>query len=96
MTSIAEMDHVFRQEYLYAKLEYERLCELFKDVCWYNFECKARHWHNPWRMTVPWSDITLLGARYGHDNQGEWADFPVWFEGTAEEAPVLPPHIVLE
>ena len=75
-----------------------RLSELFKDVCWYNFETNCRKWRGPWRHTDPQSHVELHGMHFERKwNRGclvEHGRFPVWFEGAVCDAPSLPPEIV--
>ena len=45
----------FEKEYKDAQDEFTRLSELFRDVCWYNFETECRKWQHPypWRHVEP-------------------------------------------
>lgn len=89
----------FAQEYREARDEYLRLCYLFKDVCWYNFETACSSWRAPWRASVPQSDVHLQGVRIRqHWRRGhlmEHTTFPDWYLGPVDAAPPLPPEIVL-
>ena len=90
----------FEGEYTNAQLECQRLSNLFKDVCWYNFETKCRTWQNPWPMSWEGSDIELHGVsievdrRNGRDR--EIGHFPVYYRGSIRDAPPLPPEILLK
>ena len=89
----------FEREYRDARVEYERLSELFKDVCWYNFETHCRDWKGPWHRSDRHSAISLHSMQFKRKwNRGcliEHGSFPVWYEGTVGDAPLLPPEIVL-
>ena len=89
----------FEREYRDAQEEYVRLRELFKDVCWYNFEVTCRTWRTPWRESEPDSHVELCGMRFHRAwNRGrlmEHGSFPMWYEGPVRDAPALPPQIVL-
>lgn len=97
--TLAWYDGRFEREYRDACSEYHRLCELFKDVCWYNFETKCRGWLHPWRSSDPFSDIELLGMcfkrKWCRGNLNEHGHFPVWYSGSVQDAPELPPAIIL-
>ncbi len=90
---------IFFKSYKDALQEYYRLVNLFKDVAWYNFETKARHWEPPWPPTLQQSFVKLEGAcfkRYStRRGVREAASFPVYYQGAVEFAPELPPEIVL-
>jgi len=89
----------FEREYRDAREEFERLSQLFKDVCWYNFETTCRNWRDPWRFSDPNSTVDL----HAHVYERKWlrgclmesGRFPYWFKGTIRDAPTLPPQIVL-
>ena len=89
----------FEREYRDAHTEFLRLSELFKDVCWYNFETRCRTWGAPWRATRLDSPIELLGMHFERKwNRGclfEHGHFPAYYAGTVGEAPPLPPEILL-
>ena len=89
----------FEREYNDARDEFLRLSELFKDVCWYNFETRCRNWTHPWRKSDPDSVIELHGMHFDQFwNKGrrrESGHFPIWFNGAVAGAPELPPQIVL-
>lgn len=89
----------FEREYRDARMEYERLSQLFKDVCWYNFETTCRLWKGPWRQSVLESHIELFGMCFERSwRRGclmEHGRFPAWYAGTIRDAPDLPPQIVL-
>lgn len=89
----------FEREYKSACDEYDRLRQLFKDVCWYNHETHVRKWQQPWRRSFPDSPVELHSHRYSKFwNRGhlrEAASFPYYYSGAVEAAPHLPPQIVL-
>ena len=89
----------FEREYRDAKEEVTRLSELFKDVCWYNFETTCRKWRHPWRQSKSDSLIELHAHRYekywNRRHLCEAAKFPYYYQGTLEDAPPIPPEIVL-
>ena len=93
-------DAHFEREYNEARSEFLRLSNLFKDVCWYNFETHARHWRDPWHVTEPDSRVDLIGVRarirslQGH--RFEHVTFHPWYSGTVKDAPHLPPHVLLK
>lgn len=82
-----------------ARTEYLRLAQLFKDVCWYNFETECKGWRRPWRSSLSSSVVHLHGMRFkqywSRGRLMEQGDFPIWFEGSVADAPQLPPEIVL-
>jgi len=83
----------FKREYLLAKEELMRLQTLFRDVCWYSFETFGKWWGKRSRC------VYLHGHRYGtfhrHGSLREMAEFPIYYNGPADDAPRLPPIIVL-
>ena len=89
----------FEDEFHAAQMECNRLQKLFKDVCWYNFETQCQHWNRPWPTSWPASPIALHGVRIeintrnGRDR--ETGHFPIYFEGSIQDAPPLPPIIIL-
>lgn len=89
----------FGLELRLAQGEVARLSAMFKDVCWYNFETRARVWEHPWRVTDEKSYVRLMGMSFGvvwrRGNLHEHGKFPVWFEGKVRDAPPLPPEIIL-
>jgi hypothetical protein len=89
----------FEGEHTRAQLEYQRLTALFKDVCWYNFETKCRSWKEPWAESWEGSEIELYGLRIEvdtrHGRDREIGYFPVYYRGSIEDAPSLPPEILL-
>ena len=93
------MCEIFETEYHAAQQECERLEGLFKDVCWYNFETKCKFWQRPWPQSYPHSLIELYGVRIELDaSRGrtrEIGHFPLYYGGTVENAPPLPPDIIL-
>ena len=90
----------FEREYRDAQTEFVRLSQMFNDVCWYNFETKCRNWKCPWRQSQRESPMELRGMRFTRKwNRGrlmEHGYFPVWYVGRIDEAPCLPPEIVLK
>ena len=93
----------FKSEYEDAKREHERLSDLFKDVCWYNFDTWGKWWGKRKRF------VFLHGHRYrqmrprqtftshrGASWYSEMAEFPLYYEGPADEAPRLPPALVMK
>ena len=89
----------FEDEYLEATREVDRLRDLFKEVCWYNFETKCRGWMHPWPMSQGDSSIELFGTKIVVDDsrgrRREVGLFPVYYSGTVRDAPELPPQILL-
>jgi len=85
----------FEREYEEAKDEFTRLTALFKDVCWYNFETECRNWKQPWRVTKPGSPITLCSIHVSVIAGRDCVTFPVYYDGPIDEAPQVPPQIVL-
>ena len=89
----------FEREHSDAQDEFMRLSELFKDVCWYNFETECRVWGHPWRQSKPDSFVELHAHRYSKFwNRGhlcETAKYPYYYQGAVNDAPRLPPQIVL-
>lgn len=89
----------FEREAREALDEFVRLKELFKDVCWYNFETRCRDWRRPWRRSDHGSSIELHAHTYEHHwNRGhrrEVARYPYYFQGELRDAPPLPPQIIL-
>ena len=88
------MSDEFRNEYYNAKREYDRLSTLFRECCWYNFETACRTWREPWYASWGPSVSTLYGVSYKQCGSGEQCTFPIWYSGSVEEAPTLPPHII--
>jgi hypothetical protein len=90
---------LFEREYQDAKDEFLRLTQLFKDVCWYNFETVCRSWEAPWRKSVPSSTVELLGYNvtrwWNNGHMRERCRCPTWYYGEVRHAPKLPPLIVL-
>ena len=88
----------FEREYRDAEVEYARLCELFKDVCWYHFETQCKTWRAPWRGSDSVSAVELLAMRFerhwSRDCLMEHGRFPVYYRGPLHDAPPLPPQIV--
>ena len=89
----------FEEEFFYARQEYVRLGNLFRDVCWYNFETECRKWNAPWRPSDPDSFVHLFAHRYklqwNRRHLRESACFPCYYTGPVSDAPPLPPQIVL-
>mgnify|MGYP001464528421 CR=1 FL=1 len=97
--SLRYYEDVFKLEHKQARDEWLRLCSLFKDVCWYNFETACNGWKYPWRVTNPYSPVSLTGRRFVQrwvrGSLMEHGTFPVWFSGDVKDAPKLPPEIIL-
>ena len=93
------MCDVFEDELTDATRELDRLLELFKDVCWYNFETKCRTWSYPWPSSIESSFIELHGSAIDLDDsrgrRREVGRFPLFYAGSVEHAPSLPPQIIL-
>ena len=89
----------FERDFLAAQMECQRLKSLFHDVCWYNFESKCRTWRSPWPTSLPDSYIELCGVSIEickrHGREREIGHFPIYYAGSVEDAPPLPPKIVL-
>ena len=89
----------FEREYRQARDEYQRLQQLWYDVCWYNFEVEACKWKGPWRYSYPDSEVKLNSYRFDQywqrGNLMESGSFPVYYSGPVCEAPPLPPDVVL-
>ena len=89
----------FEREYRDACVEYDRLQELFRDVCWYNFETTCRAWAPPWRESRQDSEVQLLGMsfrrKWSRGRLIEHGHFPSYYTGVIRDAPVLPPQVVL-
>jgi hypothetical protein len=90
----------FTREHRDAVTEFTRLAELTKEVCWYNFETRCRSWTSPWRPSLPGTTVELLGMSFERSwLRGclmEHGHFPEWYHGPVEDAPHLPPEIVLK
>ena len=88
----------FERELRDARIEFLRLSELFKDVCWYNFETSCRSWQGPWRASDPDSHVELHAMRFERKwNRGcliEHGHFPMYYEGPISHAPRLPPQLL--
>ena len=89
----------FKREFRDAKSEYWRLCELFKDVCWYNFETSCANWREPWPQTDQQSYVELQGLVFHRKwHRGCWIEhgnFPFYYCGPVRDAPKCPPEILL-
>ena len=89
----------FEREHRDARAEFLRLSELFKDVCWYNFETSCAKWRRPWPLSDPDSLVELHALVFHRKwNRGrliEHGRFPLYYSGPVAEAPKLPPEIVL-
>ena len=88
------MSDEFKREYDNAKREFDRLTTLFRECCWYNFETSCRTWREPWHSSWGASSTTMHGVRYSQCGRGEQCTFPIWYSGSIEEAPALPPSII--
>ena len=95
-----EMCEAFYWEHYARKAEHKRLENLMVDVMWYNFETAARHWKHPWATTIGTSRLQLHGVRLtvskGRDGRPrEKGEFPMYYDGAVDQAPILPPAILL-
>ena len=94
------MSEEFYKEYVNACREVSRLKDLFTEICWYEFERKSAHWHDPWPGVFPDTLIELCGTHIEQDVRNgrvrEVGHFPVWYEGPISRAPPLPPMILLD
>ena len=94
------MCEVFNTEFVAADLEYKRLQDLFKDVCWYSFETNCRRWQRPWPETIGFSHVELCGAVYEtfirNGREREAGRFPTYYAGPVRSAPLLPPAVLLD
>ena len=87
----------FQEEYTAAQEECNRLAQMFREVCWYNFETKCRTWRRPWPESWGDSPIELLGMRFAkRPGRREVGTFPVYYSGTIGDAPCLPPIIIMK
>ena len=89
----------FAYEHTQAEQEYYRLCDLLKDVLWYNFERQACTWKPPWRSSTAQSEV-LLHARmhkmvWTRGVLVERCNYPLYFRGLVRESPALPVEVVL-
>lgn len=86
----------FEEEYDQLKMEYGRLCELFRDVCWYEHERRSMSWAHPWYGHV--KDLHLHGYRiesvWRRGHRHDFWRFPLYYEGHPSDAPPLPVNIV--
>lgn len=89
----------FEREFEDAKAEVARLETLLTDVCWYNFETVCRAWDHPWPKSQPTSAIQLHAIRqkrwFNKGHLREQVTFPLYFKGVVQDAPALPPQVVL-
>ena len=95
-----EFHQIFSRRHRYALQEYNRLEIMLRDVVWYNFETVARTWRHPWPESFPQTTLTLHGMRFQLTNgrggrKAEKADFPIYYCGAVQDAPPLPPQIIL-
>jgi hypothetical protein len=74
-----------------ARSELVRLRSLYADVCWYHFEISVQDWNTPWHVTLGRSLVTLHSRRVER-GVTRWGFF---YSGPVEEAPVLPPEVVV-
>ena len=86
----------FEREYKRARDEYYQLKNMFKEVCWYNFETQCREWRDPWPESQEDSPLTLHGYRVTSLNGRVHGCYPVYYSGSMRAAPPLPPVIVLK
>ena len=101
MTSEAdEYVAIFSLEHRRAHQEWIRLCQLLKDVLWYNFEVEAKTWRRPWHESMHDSFLCLYGRSYvdvpvhSRGHVYETGYFPIFYEGCVGEAPHLPVEII--
>lgn len=89
----------FARELREAREEVRRLSQLFKDVCWYNFETRAKVWTRPWHMSDPDSFVTLgsmaFMQKWSRGHLVEHSRFGTYYNGPVRDAPILPPEVVL-
>lgn len=91
------MSSAFEKEYKHARDEYRYLVNLFKEVCWYQFETECKNWSGPWAPSVEASPLTLHGVHITLTNNSRLhVCWPVYYAGPIREAPPLPPDIVLK
>ena len=90
----------FKHEFADAMREYQALLNLYKDVCWYNFETHARTWQEPWHESFALSPIAFHGVsvkhEWKHGRLREIGHFPLYYSGPIKDAPPLPPMIIYE
>lgn len=91
----------FLKEHMYARQELERLETMLRDIAWYNFEVVARGWKHPWPEHAVSATLELYGMRCelmqrrgGH--VAEKCTFPTYYSGPVDDAPPLPPEIILQ
>lgn len=89
---------VFRVEYMEAKQEYDRLCQLLHDVLWFNFEVDARVWVAPWPRTDLDSTVSLYAPLYSRKRKrdGFHLRYTAWYDGPVRDAEVCPIAIVVK
>ena len=75
--------------YVDLLLELHLLQELNRDVNWYNFECRCRHWSAPWTESDPNFIIRLLGV-----NELTSYNHRVYYWGPLNEATPIPSTIL--
>lgn len=88
----------FDREYRAAVREYKTLRELYNRVVWYQFEVTCSNWKDPWFESMRQSAVYL----HGYSEQMIWSNgrrviqrcAPMWYAGTIESAPQLPPEIL--
>lgn len=89
----------FEREYSEAQREVQRLQRLYKEVCWYHFETQCREWRDPWFTSFGASVTELHGVRmeqvWRNGRLAEQGTFPIYYRGMIQDAPPLPPEIVL-
>ena len=89
----------FARELREAREEVRRLGELFKEVCWYNFETRARTWTRPWYLSDPESFVSLGSMAYtqkwSRGHLVEYSRFGTYYSGPVKDAPILPPEVIL-
>ena len=94
-----ELDRYVREfelEYQRAEEEHSRLATLFTDVYWFHQEVKCRDWKRPWRPTVRGTMVVLDTPRVRQLEHGELHEVQDYFIGEIDDAPLVPPEIVLK
>ena len=93
---MAEYSALFNREHDAARNEWMRLCQLFRDAVWYNFETRCCTWKPPWYPSYPDSILELNAMRFEQVDGYELCTFPHYYCGPVRDAPPLPPRILLE
>ena len=94
-----EMSDYFYRRWAEANDELTHLQQVFKDSCWYNFEVHCRDWQEPWPKSCSRSTLCLHGYRvettWVNGRKREYGTFPVYYWGSVQKAPHLPPQILI-